>query len=76
MNDNIIGHWNTHSNTNREREKHWYSDVHTHAILAVIHAFTEIDRNIDRNINQGTTLYTISDNIAENLQWHSERKQR
>ena len=49
MNDNIFGHWNTHSKT--KREKHGYSDIHIHAILAVIHAFTEADRNINRNAN-------------------------
>ena len=47
MNENIFGHWKTHSKTKREREKHGYSDGHTHAILAVIHAFTETDRNIE-----------------------------
>ena len=37
-----------HFQRQKEREKHGYSDIHIHAILALIYAFTQIDREKHR----------------------------
>ena len=55
----MIIYSDTGMHKDKKRQKHGYSDIHIHAILAVIYAFTKTtERNIDRNANKGTKLYT------------------